>query len=541
MKKMKKFASILLALVMAMALTVPAFAEGTEYKITINDTDKGVTVNGNEFKAYKVFDVKMNADSAEDASAFYYTVASEFVGFSYQGMTGDDLVAFVADMTDNSDALNAFAKAAMNYAKENNISAAGIAVGANNVASISVNSPGYYLVAGSGTAPDEQTITAACSLTTVAPTQTITVKADAPSITKKIDDTLKGKVDDVTRDIGTEVKFELTSKVPNMTGYDVYKYIVHDTMTSGLTLNSDSFEVKIGDEVINLAESGTMEKGNYWFSSMNVNGGTSFDLVIPDLTKYEVGSVITITYTATVNSDALQTNHEDNTVYLEYSSNPYDENETKKTPDDVVHVYDFDLVIDKYAKPGVDVEIADAERLAGATFALYKTVTTGAGNEAVSTNLYYAVDAEGKVTWIPENTEGTTADAKVPTGAKKAVTDDNGKVEFQGLAAGTYYLVETAAPDGYNPITAPIVITITEPDYKEGVAANPNDFTVTIDSGSASLEDDFDLPVPVENDTGAQMPETGGIGTTIFYTLGGLMVVAAGVLLVTKRRMQSKG
>ena len=139
-------------------------------------------------------------------------------------------------------------------------------------------------------------------------------------------------------------------------------------------------------------------------------------------------------------------------------------------------------------------------------------------------------------------------------GATEVTTGEDGKASFTGIAAGTYYLLETEAPAGYNPIKQAIKVVITVPEnFKQDTTdvISANQFKVTFtdaanneSEGNVSMNGQngtYFLTAEVPNGTGAEMPETGGIGTTIFYTLGGLMVVAAGVLLVTKRRMQSKG
>ena len=549
MKKMKKFASILLALVMAMALTVPALADD-EFSITIQNQKENVSMQGNTYEAYKLFDVtysSTDSDGTTDSNAaFYYSIAPKFANFSYsytategeqpvtKTVQGADLVAYVSTLTDDSAALNTFAEEVLKWITSNNVVNDGeVTATMANSATIPLNSAGYYLVSGKVTAAGDKTVIAACSLDTVAPKETITVKADAPTITKKI---VEGneRVDNATSDVGDVVNFEVTSKVPVMTGYETYTYTVNDTMSSGLTLNDDDeagFVVKIGG---NILDRGT----DYTVKKEDINEKT-FELTIPDLTKYEAGQDIVITYSATVNSNALSTNVETNTVSLTYSNNPNDKNSHTTTPDDKVFVYDFDINIDKYASGNA------ATKLDGAKFVLYKENAEGAKS-------FYSVDEHTRVvTWIDDDTDETT---KFPVGATEVTTGEDGKASFTGIAAGTYYLLETEAPAGYNPIKQAIKVVITVPEnFKQDTTdvISANQFKVTFtdaanneSEGNVSMNGQngtYFLTAEVPNGTGAEMPETGGIGTTIFYTLGGLMVVAAGVLLVTKRRMQSKG
>ena len=172
--------------------------------------------------------------------------------------------------------------------------------------------------------------------------------------------------------------------------------------------------------------------------------------------------------------------------------------------------------------------------LAGAEFVLYKK---GGANGA--TNLYYkwndaTSDKAEHITWVEDIKDATHVTTEIVGEGE----DAKAVAYFNGLKDGTYYLKETKAPEGYNPLPEDLSVTIDGKsvltDDGTGVPVAGMDTEATLQAALTKVQD-------VENDTGALMPETGGIGTTIFYTLGGLMVVAAGVLLVTKRRMQSKG
>ena len=197
----KKFASLLMAAVMTMSLVIPSFAsapEAPDYQIKLSTNSNTVSMVGNTYEAYKIFDLKINADSAASATAFDYTIAPKFADFEYtvseasEALKGDALVQAVGKMTNNSDKLNKFAEAALKYIEDNNIANDGsVTVTEDNKdnAVIDVANMGYYLVAGSVTANDGgKEVVAACSLNTVAPQQDITIKADAPTIDKVIDD-----------------------------------------------------------------------------------------------------------------------------------------------------------------------------------------------------------------------------------------------------------------------------------------------------------------------------------------------------------------
>ena len=238
----------------------------------------------------------------------------------------------------------------------------------------------------------------------------------------------------------------------------------------------------------------------------------------------EVGTWIVVTYTATVNDGAIA-DIEENDAKLIYSHNPSNSEDTKER-DDKEYVYSAKLEINKDNKAG--------QPLAGAEFVLYKK-----GGTDGNTNLYYrwneATDDKAEhITWV-ENIEDAT---HVTTEIKGEGENAKAVAYFNGLKDGTYYLKETKAPEGYNPLPEDLSVTI---NGKSVLTEDGTGVPTTGMNVEATLQAALTTVQEVENDTGAQMPETGGIGTTIFYTLGGLMVVAAGVLLVTKRRMQSKG
>ena len=206
---MKKLASLILAVIMVLSMTIAAFAD-EQYTITVQPQDKtNVSLAGNTYYAYKVFDVTYDTER----KAYAYTVAEEFINFEYDGKSGKELISFVESMKDNSDALNAFAESALIYAKSNKINCIAKKAETESV-TIDVKEPGYYLVAGSATAEGDQTVIAACALSTVAPSTTVNVKADAPSLEKKIIENDKA-VDANNAAIGDTVHYQITSKVPN--------------------------------------------------------------------------------------------------------------------------------------------------------------------------------------------------------------------------------------------------------------------------------------------------------------------------------------
>ena len=289
-----------------------------------------------------------------------------------------------------------------------------------------------------------------------------------------------------------------------MDGYDTYTYIVNDTMSAGLTFNN------------NVAV--TIDGATYGDFTVAQND-QSFTITFNNFInqKKNAGKDIVITYSATINEKALTTDKETNTVNLEYSNNPNDNTSKGKTPDKSVYVYDFDIVIDKCTGDETNVK-----RLPGAEFVLYKTVD--------SKKLYYFYDnTEKKVNWIELADDAKVVAAIEANTITKVTTDSNGAATFQGLDSGTYYLHETAAPAGYNLLKEDVKVEIT--------ATYGDDGRITSSSATSTDNGQYQQTQKVKNKSGIQLPSTGGIGTTIFYVLGAVLVIGAGVLLVTRRRM----
>ena len=320
---------------------------------------------------------------------------------------------------------------------------------------------------------------ALCNLTTTNPDVTIHDKNDIPF--EKVDD-------QESVDVGTTVNYTITGKVPDYTGFETYTYLITDTMSEGLTF-SKNIKVTVGG--VDVTSSCTI--------AYDVGGNANkFTVSIPVM-NYKIGDPIVVTYSAVVNDKAVA-KVENNAATLTYSNDPTDSNSTTTTPEDIETVYSAKIVIDKYETGKENV------KLAGATFVLYKE---GANN----TKLYYQWDNTAKkVVWVSDK-----------AGATPKVTDNNGSTSFDGLADGTYYLEEIKAPVGYNMLDEAV--------------------SVTVNGANATVADLSSLTITqkVENSTGSQLPATGGMGTTIFYVLGTILVLGSVILLITKKRMSAKG
>ena len=511
MKHIKKLASLLLVLVMALSLAVTAFAdEPTTYSITINNSTAGHT-----YEAYQIFTGDLATNEAGNK------VLSNIVwgsGVSEAGQTAlGDAAAKAETLKTEADA-KAFAKAVAPYLT----TAAG---SANTVTDgkyvISGLAAGYYLVkdqdgslTGDADAYTEYIIK-------VVSNTTATPKSSVPTVEKKVKDTndstgvTSNWQDSADYDIGDSIPFQLKATLANnVSSYTTYKVVFHDTLSKGLTYNNDA-KVYID---------GTETNGFTVTATVNADGTTTLTVSCDDVKALGAGnsSVITVEYTAKLNENAvLGSAGNPNEVYLEYSNNPNKSengnNETGETPKDVVIVFTYKTIINK-----VDSE---NKPLTGAAFKLEKLIKGKDG----------AAD-----TWT--------------TVKEFTVDETTTSFTFSGLDDGQYKLTETKTPAGYNTIDpiyfvieathdetadAPTLKTLNayltdangnkQTEMKDGESVNIDLGTVDLTAGS--------ITTTVVNKSGSELPSTGGIGTTIFYVLGGVLVLAAVVLLVTKKRM----
>ena len=483
MKHARKLASLLLALVMVFALATTAFAAetGTTGNGTITVANP---VEGRTYTAYKVFDVTYDESGhysytlpafPTDDSTWYSMVRA------YATKKDSGLIAHVVSIDDTeSGAESVF------FTTDDKFSPAEFAaylkgmLGANHptghelteqedgTVSVSGLDLGYYFVA-SDTG-------ALCNLTTTNPTATIHDKTDMHF----------GKTADATDvEVGQTVNYTITGKVPAYTGFNTYTYRIEDTMTDGLTFKKD---VKVTVGGTDVTADCTV---NY---DVNKNAN-SFTVTVPVLLKkYKIGDEIKATYSATVNQKAIAVVSE-NAAKLIYSNDPTT-GETKTITPPVVKVYTSQIVIDKYEAGKEDTKLPNAE------FILYKKETSG---DTTTTKYYKWNETDEKVEWVEDRAAATVV-----------VTDMYGRTYFFGLANGTYYLVETKAPAGYNRLEEPAEIKV---------------------EGSTTDTTKLSNIAKVPNSTGTTLPSTGGMGTTVFYVLGAVLVLGAVVLLVTKKRM----
>ena len=448
---MKKTMSVLLALVLLLALSVPAMAAG-EGTITINNA-----VAGQTYTIYEILYLE-SYNPAEGSEAYAYkatTAWNEFINSdgikgTYMDVDAQGYVTWV----EGADAA-AFAKLARAYAANanNNVTAQGTANADSTNVTFNNLELGYYLV--------DSTLGTLCSLDTTNPTVTIEEKNAKPSNVKTVEEDSNHKYGEKNdADIGQTVNFKST--ITAQAGAE--NYVFHDKMSEGLT-DGCTFEVR-------------------------------FTQVFCDTLK--ANDQIVISYTATLNENAVIAGAGNpNTSKVSYG----DSSNTKYTPDSQTKTYTWDVDVFKYTMDG-----EKEKALAGATFNLSKNADGSNPIALVSEgNNVYRVAKTGETGTVTEIT-----------------TDATGKFTIKGLDADTYYLTETAAPAGYNKLAGPVTIVIGENGVVNGTTEAPQG----VDE------------VKVLNQSGTELPSTGGIGTTIFYVLGGVLVVGAAVLLVTKKRME---
>ena len=533
----------------APTIDLTLYAQWADYSITVNNVSDTISIIGKTYSAYKLFDVTYSGDAhsytIDDSNPFYIsskTILDKYFDFTKTSTDPHKLVVTVKDsVTFDSAAARALADALQANLPDK---ADATATAGSESVVIAVTDPGYYLVYGTAAPTDGTTddVTAALALDTTDPHASVNVKAEVPSLEKEITGTSNddsevsndGNEKSTSVNVGDKISYKLTSNVPNMNGYDSYNFIVTDTMSSGLTFNEDVvIKAKLGDVVITFGKdsaTGTTMVGgpddaavteNVYYT-VKTSGSTVIEIKFENFIQLEnyTGAEITIEYSATLNEKALSTDKETTAAKLTYSNNPYSDT-TSTTPEDNTYVYDFDIVVDKYTTSG-----ESSANLEGAEFILYKLKD--------DEKYYYHVDSEGNVTWNKTSTDAYTA---------KTAAD--GSAFFKGIEEGTYYLQETKAPEGYNLLTSDIEVTITVVYGEEGSNPTFNSNFKMYDQGTyvnttgktISLSNEKTIAVSVENKTGTELPSTGGIGTTIFYVLGGILVVGAGVVLVTKRRM----
>ena len=629
---------------MIMTMGSVAFAADETGSITIKPSDT-VAVNDKNLKAYKILDATYSGTG--DSQAVAYTIPQAMVSFfnSYAefatggktatenaaaaGVTLDYYVTnIMKDWGDDSAKIKDFAVAALAAAKAAGITATDGTVSGNNIV-FSDRTPGYYVIEDTAT---EEPISAVMLDTVTNANVEITLKASDES--KKeivtVGDLANSKANELG--IGRDVEYKITQKIPDTTGYDYFYYMINDTLSTGLTFKPESVVVKVGDK--------TLAAGSdYYLYYKNASNSAevtaalgsktfiiAFENVVADVAgdtpKYNTGDTVTVTYLATVNSDAIVgVNPNTNDANVTYSNNPNKDQRGDSVPGIPANTTNHpvgegphkftDTYSTKLTVYKEDATTATKTALEGVEF----TLTGSAKDVVINAEEVYTVDPNGtyyllksglytetapstapSVTattaasgWVADSTY-TGTDARVvgsqvyrpykpatdsgkdhyiivePNAAdyvstttkyskttvsadaaadytisRSGLTGSDGTLVFSQLGAGSYTLSETGVLPGFNGIAdITFDITCTLPDATSVIAgtekatwafANVQNGTIEFDETNGTFK------ITIENKSGTELPSTGGIGTTIFYILGSLLVLGAGIILVTKRRM----
>lgn len=489
---MKKTMSVLLALVLLLALSVPAMAAG-EGTITINNA-----VAGQTYTIYEILYLE-SYNPAEGSEAYAYkatTAWNEFI--NSDGIKGTymdvDAQGYVT-WKDGADAA-AFAKLARAYAAEKNLANQGQKTAEkkddSNITTVTFDKLdlGYYLV--------DSTLGTLCSLDTTKPNATIDEKNAEPTNVKTVEEDSTGAYGSTNdADIGQTVNFKST--ITAQAGAE--NYVFHDKMSGGLTFGAvTGVTLKHKEDT----EAATVASDNYEIKTEGLTDGCTFEIVFKQTfcDTLKANDKIEISYTATVNENAVVgLTGNDNMSKLDYG----DSSNTKTTPPSKTTTYTWDMSVLKYANGNKNAPLENAK------FVLLnkdkEKVAMVVGGKLTGWTAIPAAGADGAIAW-PENTV--------------LATGRDGKIVITGLDSDTYYLREVKAPDGYNKLANDVPVTIT------GATKGEND-TLTYTT----------VLTEVENKSGAELPSTGGVGTTVFYVVGGLMVLLAVVLLVTRKKMSA--
>lgn len=548
MKATKRIFSVFLTCVLAftMAFAMGLTASAADYTITITkpagDIDR-------TYEAYQIFQGNLDGNTLSDIEwgtgidgAAFLTELKKNAPFT--SCTDAKTVAEkLATFENNSDGAVAFAKLAGNFLT----TATGSATATSSAnGEIKVPAAGYYLL------KDVTDVTKphdALSLNILEVVKNVTVnpKADHPTVDKKIGTDISSGAAANTATIGDKVPFVIASKVPKMQGYTKYFFVLNDSMSAGLTNNKD-VAIKIGTT--------TLAADAYDVTYDDT--ANTMKIVIKNFIQYksQADADIVVTYSATLNEKAdLSTDKGNkNTVKLTYSNNPNvdykGDNEPDstdpvgETPEHVTVTYSTQLQLTK-------VDGKDKSKLKGVEFQIAGTSIKA----VVSTSGYFKQDAAGTYYQLKDGTFTETAPtteteskyvstsvkyAKVTDTAEQTkmqkvtasgTTDANGVITFKGLGAGTYYITELKTLGGYNLLTAPIIVEITATPGTTSCT-----WTAKVNGENATFEDDM-VKLTVENNKGSDLPITGGIGTTIFYVIGGLLVCGAVVMAITKKKL----
>lgn len=499
MKHTRQFFALVLALVLTLGLCATAFADEARHgSITISNPAQGKT-----YEVFKLLDVvEDESDLANngfiyklttDAWADFITNVKDGSGENYFNFFENGGTKYVLANENLKPGIADFAAKAKAYAETNKLApiktAKAEAEGALEISGLDL---GYYLV--------RSDLGILCSLDTTAPNAQVREKNEATVIVKNVEDTTKKQN---VAEIGTYVKFTIRITVNDKAPVN-YKLV--DEMTDGLTfVKNETYPLTV------TVNENTLDAANYKVTETTEPRG--FTLTFNNNAEgsasiLKTGDVVTVTYYAQINEKAVVADEANvNKAKVEYGTNSHTEYDTTET-----YVWKMNIV--KYTmEQTTGSDQAKEKMLAGATFQLSR-------------------DEAGAQVIKLVKVDDTTYRLALPTdtAVDTITTGETGALVINGLADGTYYLTETKAPRGYNLLREPVKVTI-------GHNKNANGKLTETSFVANQTETDTSGLVKVENNAGAELPSTGGIGTTVFYVLGSAMALGAVILLVTKKRM----
>lgn len=499
MKTIKRSIALVLAMILALAMSVTVFAapnaDQNTFSLTLNKAVKGHT-----YEAYQILSGDLSADKTTLSNIKWGE------GINEKGQTTlGDAAAYaktLADLGNNSEELKKQAQ----IIGANLASASGSVTvtdpDAKNV--ISNLKPGYYLIKDKDDSLQGQESYTEFILH-VTDDVDANVKADVPSVEKKVKDTndttgeTTGWQDSADYDIGDDVPFQLTATLANnIESYKTYSLKFNDTLSKGLDYNNDAV-IKLGDKVVTDS-----------FTSSYDETAKTLTFTCDNILAFGAknSDKIVVEYTAKLNENAeIGAAGNPNTVYLDFSNNPNNggEGDRGKTPEDKVIVFTYKLTVNKVDK--------ENKPLTGAEFSLFKKVKVDGKDELelVEVKKILSTNAEGTV------------------------------FGFTGLDDGTYVLRETKTPDGYNSIEDQTFTISAEHDENSD---DPKLTALTGDVASGSIIDlgvmleNGELSTDVVNNKGSVLPSTGGAGRVAIYVIGAILVLGGGIVLVTKKRVR---
>ena len=475
---------------------------GTTYKLTLNGTTTGHT-----YEAYQIFkgDLSTNTDGKKVLSNVKWGEGVTYTQGKGENKSAADVAKDLGDGIMTIDTLIDRLTLTKPAATKDSLKESTVIDGLT---------AGYYLVKDKdGSLPSTSSDAYTKFIVKVVGDSEANVKSDVPTVEKKVQDkndtdgTTSKWQDSADYDIGDDIQYQITGTMPNrINDYTTYKYIFTDTMSKGLTYTKKNATIKIGETDVtgSFKEEVTTQK----------NGPTVVTWTCDNLKNAGVNltptTTVVVTYKATLNENAvIGSEGNPNTVNLTYSNNPNKggDGDTGKTPDDTNIVFTYKTVVNKVDK--------DNHPLAGAGFTLQKEY---------------------------KKEDGTTEYRDVETIEAK---DEKSTFEFKGLDDGNYKLIESTTPAGYNTIT-PVEFTISATHEEESADPKLTELTVSVTKGSDEATFTADkaagsLTTNVVNKKGSTLPETGGMGTTLLYAVGGVLVaLAAAYIIISKKHEKAE-